>query len=41
MLRRLGEQIQACFDRALTARRKADRTADPALKADFLEMEKR
>jgi PAS domain S-box-containing protein len=41
MLRKLGEQVQACFDHALNARRKADRTADPALKADFLEMEKR
>jgi hypothetical protein len=29
------------FDHALNARRKAERTADPAMKADFLEMEKR
>jgi hypothetical protein len=41
MVRKPSEQLQACFDRALNARRKADRTADPALRADFLEMETR
>jgi PAS domain S-box-containing protein len=41
MLQKPSEQVQACFDRALEAKRKAERTADPAGKADFLEMEKR
>jgi hypothetical protein len=41
MLQKLSEQIQSCFDRSLDAKRKADETADPARKADFLEMEKR
>jgi hypothetical protein len=41
MLQKLSEQIQSCFDRSLDANRKADETADPARKADFLEMEKR
>jgi PAS domain S-box-containing protein len=40
MLRKLGEQVQMCFDRALDAKRKAERTDDLAQKAGFLEMEK-
>jgi hypothetical protein len=41
MLRKLGEQVQACFDHALDANRNAEGTADSARKAEFLEMEKR
>jgi PAS domain S-box-containing protein len=36
-----NEQVQTCFDRALDAKRKAEGTVDPALKADHLEMERR
>jgi PAS domain-containing protein len=35
------EQVRTCFNRAFDARRNAERTADPARKADFIEMEKR
>jgi PAS domain S-box-containing protein len=35
------EQVRTCFNRAFDARRNAERTADPAQKADFIEMEKR
>jgi PAS domain S-box-containing protein len=41
MPRKHNEQVQTCFDRALDAKRKAEGTADPVLKADLLEMEKR
>jgi PAS domain S-box-containing protein len=41
MLRKPSEQVQRCLDRAFDARRSAEGTADPAQKADFLEMEKR
>jgi PAS domain S-box-containing protein len=41
MLWKPSEQVQACYQRALDANRKADRTADPALKADFLQIERR
>src|SRR5579871_2695374 len=40
MLQRLSEQVQACYQRADDARLRAERTDDPARKADFLEMEK-
>jgi hypothetical protein len=40
MLRKLSMQVQACFDRALDAKRKADGTADPARKAEFRQFEK-
>lgn len=41
MLQELSEQIRACHERAVEARRKAETALNPALKADFLEMEKR
>jgi len=41
VLEKLSEKVQACLDRAFEAERKAWESADPALKADFLEMEKR
>src|SRR5215467_14960262 len=41
MLQKLSEKVQACLERAFEAERKAWESADPALKADFLEMEKR
>jgi PAS domain S-box-containing protein len=41
MLQKLSEQIKFCFERALDAKRKADEATDQAVKADFLEMEKR
>jgi PAS domain S-box-containing protein len=41
MLQKPSEQVQACLERAFEAERKACGSADPALKADFLEMEKR
>jgi PAS domain S-box-containing protein len=40
VLQKLSEQVKACYQRALDANRKADRTGDAALKADFLEMER-
>jgi PAS domain S-box-containing protein len=40
MLRKLGEQVQTCFDRALDAKRKADETVDPAREADLRQIEK-
>ncbi len=41
MLSTLSEEIRLCHEHAVVARQKADATADPALKADFLEMERR
>src|SRR5215510_10679050 len=41
MLRALSEQIRACHERAVEARRKAETALDPERKAEFLEMEKR
>jgi hypothetical protein len=38
---KLSEQVQVCRERALDAKRSAESTADPALKADFAELEKR
>jgi hypothetical protein len=40
VLQKLSEQVKACYQRALDANRKAHRTCDAALKADFLEMER-
>jgi PAS domain-containing protein len=40
MLRKLSVQVQACFDRALDAKRKADGTADPGRKAELRQFEK-
>jgi PAS domain S-box-containing protein len=40
MHRKPSEQMQACLDRALDAKRKAEGATTPALKAEFLEMEK-
>src|SRR5262245_32730157 len=41
MLQKLSEQVRACHERAAEAKSKAEATADPAVKADFLEMERR
>lgn len=41
MLQQLSEQIQACHERAVEARKKAEQTPEPALKAEFLSMEQR
>jgi hypothetical protein len=41
MLQKLSEQIRACHERAAEAKRKAQESADPALKADFLALEER
>jgi PAS domain S-box-containing protein len=41
MLLKLSEQVQACLERAFEAERQAWETTDPALKANFLEMENR
>jgi PAS domain S-box-containing protein len=41
MPQKANDQVQTCFDRAFDARRNAEGTADPARKADFLEMERR
>ncbi len=41
MLQKLSEEIRECFQRAAESKRRADETADPAAKADFLDMEKR
>jgi len=41
MLQRLSAQVRACHERAAEAKSKAEATADPAVKADFLEMERR
>lgn len=41
MLEKLSEEIRGCHERAAEARRKAEASGDPALKADFLDMEKR
>jgi PAS domain-containing protein len=40
MVDKLSEQVRACRERALDAKRGAKETAHPALKADFLELEK-
>lgn len=39
MLQKLSEQLQTCHERAADAKRRADEATDPALKADFLELE--
>jgi PAS domain S-box-containing protein len=39
MLKKLSEQIRAWHERAADARRKAEETGDPALRADFLSLE--
>jgi PAS domain S-box-containing protein len=41
MLQRLSEQVRACHERAAEAKSNAEATADPELKADFLDMERR
>jgi len=41
MLQALSEQIRACHERAVEARRKAETALDPERRAEFLEMEKR
>src|SRR5215831_6967409 len=41
MLQRLSAQVRACHERAAEAKSKAEATADPAVKVDFLEMERR
>jgi PAS domain S-box-containing protein len=41
MLQKLSEQIQACYERAAEAKRRAEESADAALKADFLALEQR
>ena len=41
MLQRLSAQVRACHERAAEAKSKAEATADPAVKADLLEMERR
>ena len=41
MLQKLSEQIRACYERAAEAHGKAEESADPALKADFLALEQR
>jgi hypothetical protein len=41
MLEQLSDQIRRCYERAAEAKAKADATDDPALKAEFLEMERR
>src|SRR5215471_1810256 len=41
MLQRLREQIRTCHENAADAKQKAEAVADPALKASFLDLEKR
>jgi hypothetical protein len=41
MLQKLSDQIRGCHERAAEAKRKAEATADAALKADYLAMEER
>jgi PAS domain S-box-containing protein len=41
MLQRLNEQVRACHERAAEAKSNAEATADPELKADFIDMERR
>jgi PAS domain S-box-containing protein len=41
MLLKTSEQVRACLERAYDAKRQADGAFHPALKTDFLEMEKR
>jgi hypothetical protein len=41
MLQKLSDQIRACHERAAAAERKAEATADPTLRVDYLATEKR
>jgi PAS domain-containing protein len=41
MLDKLSDQIRECYQRAVEAKAKADATNDPALKTDFLKIERR
>jgi two-component sensor histidine kinase/PAS domain-containing protein len=41
MLQGLSEPVRVCHEKALEAKRKADATSDPALKASYLDMESR
>jgi PAS domain S-box-containing protein len=41
MLQKLSDQIRACYERAAEAKRKAEVSAAPALKVDFLALEER
>jgi hypothetical protein len=41
MLEQFSDQVRQCYQHAVEARAKADATNDPALKADFLDAERR
>jgi hypothetical protein len=41
MIEQLSDQIRQCLEHAAEAKAKADATNDPALKAEFLDMERR
>src|SRR5258708_1331393 len=41
VLQKLSEKVRACHERAAEARQKAEATANPASKGDFLDMEER
>jgi hypothetical protein len=41
MLEQLSDQIRRCYERAAEVRAQADETDDPALKAEFLNTERR
>src|SRR5262245_57324924 len=41
MLEPVSEQVRECHERAAEAKGKAEATADPALKAEFLDIERR
>jgi hypothetical protein len=40
MLQRLSDQVRECQERAADAKRNADATADPARKAELLDLER-
>jgi hypothetical protein len=41
MLEQLSDQVRVCYQRAAEAKANADATNDPAVKAEFLDMESR
>jgi hypothetical protein len=41
MLERLSDRIRECYDRAAEAKAQADAASDPALKAEYLNAERR
>jgi hypothetical protein len=41
MLEKLSDQIRECYERATEARAKADETGHPAMKAEYLDAERR